>query len=152
MPGARLPEANRVNVVGMVKLATTEVSNSVLRFSEIYATGGHDFRILMGIVRVRPVTYLKAFMVRNNRLALIKYFADQPTRDLAPFDLDWVKHLHREMYGNVWSWAGTFRLRNLSIGCHWPHIQDSLYNLLENLKVWEESNVDLIEQAARPHS
>lgn len=27
-------------------------------------------------------------------------------------DLQFVKRLHREMYGNVWTWAGEFRLRN----------------------------------------
>lgn len=29
---------------------------------------------------------------------------------------DFIKRLHKEMYGDVWSWAGTFRKSNKNLG------------------------------------
>ena len=49
-----------------------------------------------------------------------------------------VKDLHRRMLGDVWRWAGKFRLgeRNLGIA-HWE-IAVALHGLLEDAKVWIE--------------
>jgi len=83
---------------------------------------------------------------------MVKYFLDEATsREVARFELTWALDLHREMFGDVWEWAGQCRTRDINLGCHWLHIQEKLYNLLEDLKVWEEQNVDLTEQAARLH-
>jgi Fic-DOC domain mobile mystery protein B len=94
---------------------------------------------------------LNVVEAQNIRLALLKYFRKTPTHEIAPFDLNWIKELHREMYGNVWSWAGEFRKKDLSIGCPWLHIQERLYNLLEDLRAWDKSGLDLLEQSARLH-
>ena len=34
----------------------------------------------------------------------------------------WLRRLHRRMFGDVWSWAGTYRLSNRNIGIDWPEI------------------------------
>jgi len=42
------------------------------------------------------------------RKILVKYFTDPhtldfapPSRDIAPFDFEWTRQLHREMYGEI---------------------------------------------------
>jgi Fic-DOC domain mobile mystery protein B len=49
---------------------------------------------------------------------------------------DFIKSLHRHMLGDVWRWAGTFRLseRNLGID-HWK-IETELRTLLDDAKLW----------------
>jgi len=105
-------------------------------------------------LKVRGITLRRELSIveaENIRKVLSKYFADPPTPEIAPFDFEWAKGLHGEMYGEVWEWAGQFRTRNYNIGCPWAHVQENLYNLLEDLKAWEETGMDLIEQATRLH-
>jgi fido (protein-threonine AMPylation protein) len=69
----------------------------------------------------------------------------------ATFDTGWVDQLHRDMYGEVWDWAGKHRLEELTLGCPYLQINDKLYNLLENLKYWNSTGMSLLEQSARLH-
>lgn len=85
----------------------------------------------------------------NIRKALFKYF--EPTREVARFDLEWATTLHQEMFGDVWTWAGQFRRRDLNLGCAWTQIQERTYNLLDDLRLWEEQGRDLVEQASDLH-
>lgn len=103
---------------------------------------------VQGISTRRELSLVEA---ENIRKALVKFFSDDPTREIAGFDLDWVKQLHREMYGDVWDWAGQFRTSEINMGCPWHQIQDRVYNLLEDLSYWEAAGVDLTEQATRLH-
>ena len=70
---------------------------------------------------------------------------------MAPFDLNWVKRLHREMFGEVWKWAGEIRTRDLNLGVRWSLIDQKLHNLLSDLEFWDQSGMDLVEQAVRLH-
>jgi Fic-DOC domain mobile mystery protein B len=85
----------------------------------------------------------------NIRKAVVKYFAAPPTRKTAPFDLSWALQLHREMFGNVWKWAGVPRTTNLNIGVAFYHVESRLHDLLEDLKYW--TDLSLLEQSARLH-
>ena len=40
---------------------------------------------------------------------VLKYLATPPNHHLVPFDRAWLATLHREMFGDVWAWAGRFR-------------------------------------------
>lgn len=86
----------------------------------------------------------------NIRKAVVKYFVTVPSRKLASFTITWAKKLHEEMFGEVWEWAGAFRLRDLSIGVKWEHVETSLHDLLENMKYWDKTG-DLVEQSAWLH-
>jgi Fic-DOC domain mobile mystery protein B len=88
---------------------------------------------------------------RNIASAFEKYFGGESIKDLAPFDFSWTVTLHREMFGEVWGWAGRFRTEDLNIGCPWQQIRERLYNLLEDLRCWDAGGVELAEQAARLH-
>lgn len=47
-----------------------------------------------------------------------------------------VKDVHKKMYGDVWSWAGKFRKSDKNIGIHWTQISIELKNLLDDTKYW----------------
>lgn len=56
------------------------------------------------------------------------------------------------MLGEVWSWAGQFRLTEKNIGIDHIHIAMELRNLLENVKAWlEYGTYEREEFAARLH-
>lgn len=88
----------------------------------------------------------------NLRLAYEKYLVGVPSRRKAPFDCAWLKRLNRDMFGKVWTWAGTFRSSDVApVGSRWFNIEADLSNMLEDLKVWPGTGMPLIEQAATLH-
>jgi Fic-DOC domain mobile mystery protein B len=64
-----------------------------------------------------------------------------------------VRELHRDMYGDVWAWAGTYRTREMTIGVDPYTVSVELRNLVEDSKYWfaENSSMSLTEAAARFH-
>jgi Fic-DOC domain mobile mystery protein B len=64
-----------------------------------------------------------------------------------------VRTLHRNMYGEVWSWAGEYRNRDLNIGVSFWQVSEAVVNLLEDAKYWfatdDPSEID--KAAARFH-
>lgn len=83
--------------------------------------------------------------------AVTKYLAKKPSKRLAPFNLEWSLKLHNEMFGKVWKWAGQSRKTQPNIGVAPYQISPELHNLFEDLKAWKDSEMPLIEQAARLH-
>ncbi len=63
---------------------------------------------------------------KNIRPVLIKYLLDTPASQAPSFDFTWAKELHREMFGEVWDWAGELRQCDLNIGCQWTKVQEKL--------------------------
>lgn len=49
-----------------------------------------------------------------------------------------TKKLHQKLFGQVWKWAGTFRLTEKNIGIDPFKIAIELRNLLEDVKYWIE--------------
>ena len=75
---------------------------------------------------------------------------DHPSRW---FTTAFLKQIHREMFMNVWDWAGVFRKFQTHPGIK-PHlISSSLADLCEDVKYWWDRDCDLsiIEQAVRLH-
>jgi Fic-DOC domain mobile mystery protein B len=87
----------------------------------------------------------------NVRKAVVRYLAARPSRRSAPFTLTWVRRLHKQMFGDVWAWAGEFRRENLNLGCDWHQVPLQLQALLDDLAFWQEQGTDLLEQSARLH-
>jgi Fic-DOC domain mobile mystery protein B len=105
-------------------------------------------------LRIRSITTtgeLNAAEAENVRRAVLKYTTTKLTRRSARFDLRWMLKLHKEMFGEVWSWAGTLRKGQTNIGSP-PHlIEIELHTLIEDLRAWEASGMPLLEQAVRLH-
>ncbi len=94
---------------------------------------------------------LNKIEAENIRKAVVKYLAAKPSRRTAPFDLPWVLQLHREMFGDVWAWAGTIRTTVTSIGVGPNQIEVGLAALLDDLVFWEQHGEDELKQAVMLH-
>ncbi len=63
-----------------------------------------------------------------------------------------VRRLHRELFGEVWAWAGTYRLRETNIGVAPQEIAVQLRLLLDDARTWCEQDVyPAVEAAVRFH-
>lgn len=47
-----------------------------------------------------------------------------------------LRSLHREMFGDVWQWAGRYRQTRKNIGIDWPQIPKAVRNLCSDARVW----------------
>lgn len=65
---------------------------------------------------------------------------------------DFVRTLHKRLFGEVWDWAGTYRLREKNIGIEPFQISMQLHILLDNARSWAENGTfDPLEAGARFH-
>lgn len=59
-----------------------------------------------------------------------------------------IKDLHKQMYGEVWKWAGKFRRSEKNIGITWTQIAIELRNLLSDTEYWIKNNTYSPEEIA----
>ena len=85
----------------------------------------------------------------NIAKAFARYLSGPITRKEAPFDYAWFLQLHREMFEDVWGWAGRLRKSVTSIGIEPKFIEQKLYDLSLNLPFWK--NEPLLMQASMLH-
>lgn len=52
---------------------------------------------------------------------------------------DFIKTLHKKMFGKVWKWAGQFRKTEKNIGTNWVNIGIELKYLLDDTAFWIEN-------------
>lgn len=48
----------------------------------------------------------------------------------------WLRHLHRRMFGEVWDWAGTYRLSDRNIGIEWSEVPAAVRSLVQDARAW----------------
>ena len=70
----------------------------------------------MVLTLLRVWRYIYVAEAKNIVVATIKYLSAAPSKKIAPFSHEWLPGLHKEMFGNVWDWAGKFGQVELSIG------------------------------------
>lgn len=63
-------------------------------------------------------------------------------------DEQFVRKLHKRLFGDVWKWAGKFRTTNKNIGVDWENISVELRTLLDDVKYWIENNTYLPKEIA----
>jgi Fic-DOC domain mobile mystery protein B len=56
------------------------------------------------------------------------------------FTEDFLKTVHKRMYGDVWAWAGEFRYTNKNIGVDKWQIPTEVRTLLDDVKYWHANN------------
>ncbi len=81
--------------------------------------------------------------------AHIKYLSGKLTAKKAPFDVPWMKRLHKEMFGDVWEWGGELRRVNFQFGVDWMQVQVQLYELAAVFEYWQD--MDVLQQSAHLH-
>ena len=52
------------------------------------------------------------------------------------FDDLWLRRLHQRIFGDVWSWAGTYRLSERNIGIDWTEIPPAVRALVQDCRTW----------------
>lgn len=63
-----------------------------------------------------------------------------------------VRNLHKRLFGEVWRWAGSYRLTEKNIGVAPEQIKVQLRDLLDDVRYWvENSTYNPIEAAVRLH-
>lgn len=77
-----------------------------------------------------------------------KYFL---SRRKFQFTISNLYKIHKEMFGNVWEWAGKKRKTEKNIGVDKTQIDVKLKNLMDDLEYWLEQNMDIVEISARLH-
>jgi Fic-DOC domain mobile mystery protein B len=101
---------------------------------------------------VRTRAELNVVEIANITRAIAKYLGKKITARTAPFDYSWCLKLHKEMFGDVWKWAGKPRKSNKNIGVDWQQIEPQLFTLMDNLKFWAENKtLGVVEQSAHLH-
>jgi Fic-DOC domain mobile mystery protein B len=101
---------------------------------------------------IKTRSQLNTVEAENIRKAVVRYLAAKPTHRQAPFTLDWCFKLHRQMFGDVWRWAGSKRVTNLNIGVAVHRIDVDLQVLMDDLDYWRKrDDIEIIEQATRLH-
>ena len=97
----------------------------------------------LDIVNPYTIQEIYLFEAKNITKATLKYFADRPTKKTAPFSYEWLIILHKEMFGEVWDWAGKTRQVELST---------EIKKLVDDLAFWDKNrSFDVIEIASRIH-
>lgn len=92
------------------------------------------------------------YEAKNITKATLKYLSLVPDKKLAPFSFEWFLLLHKEMFGEVWEWAGKLRQAELSIGVKAYLVSTELKKLVDDLAFWEENkSFDVVETASRIH-
>ena len=68
------------------------------------------------------------------------------------FDDRFIRTLHKRLFGDVWNWAGAYRLTEKNIGIDPLHIAVQLRMLLDDARHWADHDVHTpLEAAARFH-
>ena len=69
-----------------------------------------------------------------------------------PLDREFIRTVHRRMFGATWQWAGEFRRSDKNIGGTWMDVPVRLYQLTEDMRSQVEHKAYLpAEIAARYH-
>lgn len=76
----------------------------------------------------------------------------QKRRTIEVSDASFLHELHKQMFGQVWKWAGRARKSGKNIGVDWTQISTQTAHLLGDLKFWiEKQTFPPDEIAARFH-
>jgi len=110
---------------------------------------------LKGLIPDFVTTRADLNRVEFDNIAKALTWAFQQTKVLGPNDLleyGFMMKLHRQMFGDVWGWAGTNRSRITNIGSLPEDIVSEVHSALEDMKYWHANGVfGSDERAARLH-
>jgi len=102
---------------------------------------------------VRTQEDLNLVEAENISSATSKYLGRQIGLPKKWFTVSFLQEIHREMFGDVWDWAGNFRRIQTVPGIAPYKIRDGLESLCAEVGFWGSEAVELtfLEQAARIH-
>ncbi len=86
----------------------------------------------------------------NILVAKGKYFSEGPKKRIKVSER-FLKKVHKDMFGSIWSWAGRYRKSQTNIGIKPYLISVELIKLCDDIKYWEEENWNFLEVGAQIH-
>lgn len=116
------------------------------------ATPIHDYSGLK-LTWIQTQKDLNRAEAENIAAAQKKYLSKPVHSPLKWFEPTTLKKIHKEMYGNVWEWAGEYRKETTCIGIKPYMIPSHLAELCSEVKYWltDPTELSFLEQAARIH-
>ena len=88
---------------------------------------------------------------KNNIEAAKKYLLKKLTDKNAPFTPDFFNRVHRDMFGDVWDWAGKPRRTGKSVGVEAYKIGSEINRFIHEIGIWEKEKKPVMEIASRIH-
>ncbi len=90
--------------------------------------------------------------LKNILKASLDYLGGVSNKKSDSFDADFFLKLHKEMFGDVWDWAGKIRTAELNFGVNAYLVSTELKKLTDDLSFWHENKTfNAIEISARLH-
>jgi Fic-DOC domain mobile mystery protein B len=89
---------------------------------------------------IRIIAELNEFEAQNILEAQKKYLAGK-RRVFSLDDPEFHKRVHREMFGQVWKWAGKYRQSDKNIGKPWFQIPEEMKKGCEDFRYWTNQSV-----------
>ena len=80
-----------------------------------------------------------------------RYLLRTPGNTTAPFTYSWFLDVHKEMFGDVWEWAGKFRKTEKPVGVKAFKMGAEIHALISELAAWEKEKMQVDEIAVRLH-
>jgi len=88
----------------------------------------------------------------NNIASGMKWAESQVRGGVSVATEEFLRSLHSKLFGQVWDWAGSYRVTERNIGIDPLEIRVAVHNLFQDVGAWEEfHSYALDEQAARLH-
>ena len=110
---------------------------------------------LEGLIPTFVATRSDLDQVEYENIAEALPWATRQARRLGPIRLlerSFLFTLHRRMFGDVWTWAGTQRRRETNLGVAPHQIPTQVQQALDDARLWHERNVYSVDElAARIH-
>lgn len=103
------------------------------------------------LVPAKTLEELNRFEAKNNTQAYKKYLLFLRSKKINLLATTTLCEIHKEMFGQVWSWAGEFRQVEKTIGVAPAKIGSELHRLLSEFHQWEDKKVSPGEIAVRIH-
>jgi len=108
-----------------------------------------------GLIPEEVVTYrdLCAVEAENILAAADRHLSRRKNPDASWLDEPFLRKLHADMFGDVWSWAGTYRQVELNIGVGPHRIQEEIGRMLGDFGHWQQEGDDMpvLERSVRLH-
>ena len=102
---------------------------------------------------IKTQSQLNRVEAENISSAIEKYLIKSIKPPINWFNLANLKKIHKDMFYDVWNWAGSFRTTQTIPGIKPYQIQDALRDLCDDVLYWNNDGCEMtfIEQAARIH-
>lgn len=82
---------------------------------------------------------------QTNIAKAVDWVGTRRTRETV-LTLEFLTELHRRMFDDTWRWAGKLRITEKNIGVPVHRIQESLSNLLDDVKYWKANSTYPVDE------